>query len=120
MRKPADSEIDSPEMIQRCLNCELSVCRGMASCASGKKQLEARTSRKPYDQQIAELILAGKKRSDIRRELNLRSCNIAQYITYAIQKGLLTQEQADASRDYARRKRGEPNGVHSKKAPADR
>lgn len=60
MRKPADSEIDTPEMIQRCLNCELRVCHGLESCASGRA-LQMKQCRDTYNTWIIEMVLAGKK-----------------------------------------------------------
>lgn len=119
MRNVLDEKGDSPEMIQRCLSCELEVCLGLASCASGKA-VRTKRCRDTYNARIVEMVLDGGKRNDICRELNLKSNNVAQYITNAVRKGLLTQEQADASRNYIRRKRGIPNGIHSKETPADR
>ena len=65
-----DGLSDTPEMIQRCLNCTRETCRGEESCAAGRPLITVPVGQGRVKGYAARLAAAGMSVRDIAKKLN--------------------------------------------------
>ncbi len=87
---PEEYLYDDIDQINECLNCTLPVecCHGLSNCAEKNRF-------KMLEMEIHRRVLTERKTHLIARDLGVTSTYVRKVIVRLVNKGLLTQEQAD-------------------------
>jgi len=95
MVPPESYETEGKDKIDICLNCPLpqSVCFGSGMC-----YLRKRKRRGELENLVYVMIKEGKNRSLIMRRTGISYSMVCRVLTRLVEKGIITQEEADNSR----------------------